>query len=142
MGYLYGKGGLLCDICGATGATKRRCPQGWCQPIATCGSESCEKGLAKHVKEVCQKACKEHAAEARERDQRELEMLRSGRFVRFAAATKGRTIHVLFRDQERRAIGFYMAESVYRAFPLSEPVTPDDFRRHGELTEAPAEFFG
>lgn len=141
MGYLYSNNRLVCDICGTPGARKRACPHKWCQPIACCGSDECKRKLAKHRRDVCKTKCKTEGEAYDKRKQREREMLDSGLFVRCSAMScKNGKVHVLFRDRDRKTTGFYMHEDTYRAFPLTLPVTPDDFASKGDVEDAPAEF--
>jgi hypothetical protein len=51
-------------------------------------------------------------------------------------------VHVLFRDRRDEYAGYWMTTETYHAIGLLTPATPDDFRRHGPLVEAPAEFEG
>lgn len=63
MGYSYTQSGALCcDICGAPGAVKIRCPHGWCQPIASCSV--CKPRARKIEHKTCEHAS--HYMRARE----------------------------------------------------------------------------
>jgi hypothetical protein len=66
-------------------------------------------------------------------------MINLGIPVRCSALTVGDKVHVLFRTK-MGTIGFYMDPATYDSFPLGKHVTPDDFRKHGELIPAPPEF--
>lgn len=146
MGYCYTKSGLLCcDICGRSGGVrKRKCPFGYCQPIAAC--PSCKKERAKiftkeHHRE---RGCEKRSLELKAKLKKEAELLESGQAVRCSAmgVREGSEykVHVLFRKKDKTCIGFYMSKETYDALPLSKPFTPDDYRQHGELIPAPPEF--
>lgn len=73
---------------------------------------------------------------------RAVELRTQGLPVRIAALGIDDKVHVLFSFDERKenCVGYYMSEQVYAAFPLLTATTPDDYRKHGELVEAPDSF--
>ncbi len=145
MGYSYEckSGRLCCDSCGQAGATKCRCPFGWCPPPALC-THCREKHATELTREAHQaRGCQLHAAEAALRDLRQKTLLAEGKPVRCAALRyKDGRIHVLFAldPQHHTKVGRFMARETYHAIDLLEPATPDDYARHGVITEAPAAF--
>lgn len=101
MGYCYQGNRLCCDICGAAGARKNKCPVGWCQPIACCPSPKCKAGLAKHRKDVCASSCKVRSAQFKAERQIESDMLAAGKAVRCSALGGANgMVHVLFRKAD------------------------------------------
>jgi len=148
MGFCYTDTGLLCcDICGRHGGVRKiRCPFGWCGPCAAC--PDCRKdpdkkkyfSAAHHRESGCER---EHARFAASEKLR-YDLINAGRAVRCSALSvkvgKRDKVHVLFAKKDGSCIGFYMSAETYHAFPLAEPKTPEDYRRHGKLTKAPAEF--
>jgi hypothetical protein len=48
-------------------------------------------------------------------------------------------VHVLF-STKGNTIGYYMAPATYDAIPLLAIATPDDYRKIGDLEDAPADF--
>jgi hypothetical protein len=143
MGYCYDHHGrLCCDICGeAGGARKYACPFGYCQATAACKKCRAEKashfGTAAHREYGCERAHKRFAAQ----NARRAALLEAGHPVRCSALVAGTNgVHVLFDYQDRRTVGYYMSHATYDAIPLLEPATPDDYRAHGELRDAPSAF--
>jgi hypothetical protein len=142
MGFCYdNRGRLVCDICGAAPAKKYRCPFGYCQATAAC--EKCRKeraelfGKPHHREHGCEANHNRYVAQERKKK----ELLERGEAVRCSALGNGDDrVHVLFRLRGEGTIGFYMATATYHAIPMLEPATPNDYRQHGELTPAPADF--
>lgn len=139
MGYCYASSGaLLCDGCGEDqGVAKRACTYGWCQPPALC--EHCHT-----TKPADHARCKEPAARFRSNEQRRLQLLDQGHYVRTSAlgvgSGKDYRVHVIFTNKARQSIGYYMAKETYSSLPLAEPALPDDYKKFGELEWAPATF--
>ena len=51
-------------------------------------------------------------------------------------------VHVLFRYvDESRCAGYYMTKETYSSISLGVDATPDDYRVHGTLEEAPKDFY-
>ena len=78
-----------------------------------------------------------------EQDARARAMIDAGIPLRSAALSHGDDcVHVLFRtDHENdKCVGYYMSRDAYRAIPLMEIATPDDFRKFGYLVKAPGHF--
>jgi hypothetical protein len=100
MGYLYSNnGGLLCDICGASGARKYRCPFGYCQPIAACPAcrknHAAEFGRAAHRAHGCEKEHLRFAAEEAAR----ATAIAAGEFVLCSALNaENGMVHAIFRN--------------------------------------------
>jgi len=136
MGYSYDveTGQLCCDICGKSGAIKRRCPVGWCPPLAACPEcwakpEIREKEKAAHVD------CRKQSAEYQERAKEERRRIDAGEYLRCSAiALNGSTTKVTFRGKDGEKV-FVMSRETYHAFPLLTLASPDDFRKHGEVIE-------
>lgn len=140
MGYCYtAGGGLVCDGCGATGGVRKRaCPYNWCAPPALC--EACnEKDTRDHS------GCKIRHAQKLERDAQHQRLLDQGAYLRVSALGVGQgedyKVQVIFRNSTGHCQGFYMSKDTYAALPLLAAATPDDFRPHGALTEAPVSFY-
>ena len=143
MGYYYTQSGqLVCDICGAVGARKYRCPWGYCPATAAC--PQCRKehadwfGRPWHREHGCEKGHNEYAAEREEKRQ----LLANGAAVRCSALGNSTgPVHVLFRRGNGTCEGWYMSTETYHAIPLvGTNTTPDDYRKHGPLTPAPDDF--
>lgn len=142
MGFCYTRSGrLCCDYCGAAGAKKYRCPYGYCPPVAAC--EACREtktaqfSAAFHRELGCKAAHEKFQADLSDRSA----MLAAGKSLRCAAAgDNAGNVHVLFRKQDDSTVGWLMTSETYAAIPLLTNATPDDYRRHGELTEAPSTF--
>jgi len=62
--------------------------------------------------------------------------------VRCSALGGREAVHVLFAFGDGRTVGFSMSGATYDAIHWQTPATPDDYRKHGELTEAAATFAG
>ncbi len=99
MGYCYLNGSLCCDLCNKPGATKQRCPFGWCQPLAACSD--CKRNrpevfqAAKHRELGCEAQHKRFAAERKA----EAEALERGEFVLIAGLSYDRnTVHAIFKS--------------------------------------------
>ena len=146
MGYCYTNDGqLCCDICGAAGARKYRCPFGYCPAIAAC--PKCRKdraelfGRAAHRKAGCEAGHNQFQAELDERKA----LLLAGLPVRCSALGGcdphgNDRVHVLFKRQDGSCEGWYMPRETYHALPLGNNTTPDDYRKHGHLEAAPDDF--
>jgi len=69
------------------------------------------------------------------------QILADGKALRCSALTAGPDrVHVLFRLADGSLVGRYMSHAAYDAIPLLENATPEDYAKHGELTEAPPAF--
>ena len=142
MGYSYSRGLLCCDICGKTGGVKKyRCPFGYCQAVAAC--PTCRKnhtktfGKAFHREMGCERRHQEFRQHEQERD----DMIAAGGAVRCSALSgPDEMVHVLFRTKTG-TVGYYMSHHTYDAIDLFTNSTPDDYRKHGPIREAPAEYF-
>lgn len=141
MGFCYdSRGRLCCDKCGKAPARKKACPAGWCQATALCPECKAAPGFGELWKSW-HTSCPARSAEFAAKQAHERELLEGGAFVRCSALTAGAYgVHVLFRNNAGKVRGFYMAAAVYDALPLGEAHTPDDYRKHGELTPAPDDF--
>lgn len=129
---------LCCDVCGAVGARKYRCPFGYCQAVAGC--PTCRKtrpdvfSKEAHVKQRCDV---NHAAFVAH-EQKERDMKEAGLFVRSAALNQeGGLVKVWFQSKGNVEKAFLMTPETYDAFPLFDLVTPEDYAKHGTLTETP-----
>lgn len=144
MGFIYEGRKLVCDVCNAAGARKRKCPFGYCPSLAVCktcwSGERFAKGAwkASHKKYGCD--AKHAACVAKEAKERA--MLAEGKLLRCSALGKNDgTVHVLFKDKDGKTTGFLMASATYDAFPLGTPTTPDDYAAVGPLTTAPGSYY-
>ncbi len=144
MGFCYTNDGrLCCDICGAAGAKKYRCPFGYCQATAACPRCRRERdelfGRAAHREHGCERLHNEYQAQQDEREA----MLGDGKALRCSALgdDSGR-VHVLFRRHDGQCEGWYMSSETYRSIPLGDNATPDDYRQHGVLSPAADSFSG
>lgn len=146
MGYSFDqRGRLACDVCGqAEGKTrKRKCPHGYCPAVAACpGCFKTIKADGRWTK--AHATCAASAAEYDAREAKQAAVLNAGGFVRRSAmgfsGDTGELVRVIFSNKDRQEVGFNMAPETYRAFPLLEVLTPDDFRARGPIYEAPATF--
>ncbi len=141
MGYSFDmRGRLACDICGQCGDSRKiKCPSGWCQAVAQC--KACRDSGALLTKHPDYHAnCARSSAESKARREREVAILEAGGALRCSAfrMADDRT-RVIFRSKTGE-FGFDMASATYNAIPLLVPATPDDYRKHGELFSAPANF--
>ena len=147
MGYSYqrnanGRMILCCDICGAINARKYACPFGYCQAVAAC--QTCRKdpknahcfGKAGHRKHGCEVS---HNKFMQQKAEEESIIAQGGALRKSALATEGDTVHVLFLTKTGY-VGYYMNSITYHSIPLMTPATPDDYRKHGELLDAPSDF--
>lgn len=149
MGYSYSKNAsgrrvLDCDICNEPGARKYPCPFGYCQAIAAC--PKCRKERAELFGRKSHRAggCEQRHNEYHAKLAHEAALIMTGQPVRCAALNVGGLgVHVLFAmdTQHINCIGYYMPSQTYAAIGLGETATPDDYRKHGELTPAPANFY-
>ncbi len=102
MGYIYSQhGGMLCDLCGGPGATKQRCPFGYCQPIAACKdcrkAHASEFGRAAHRAHGCEREHLRFVAEQAER----AAALASGDFVLVSALSADNgMVHAIFAGKD------------------------------------------
>ena len=141
MGYSYSNNGkLCCDICSKAGARKYRCPFGHCPAIAAC--PACRRAKSElftrayHAENGCKTGHEKHLAWLAEREH----IITEGQAVRCSAMrTDERTIHVLFQARDRTE-GWYMSKETYDVLPLLDNFTADDYREHGQLTPAPADY--
>lgn len=143
MGYCYQGNRLVCDCCsGADGTVrKRRCPSGWCPPPAVCST--CWTDPVKRAEfDVYHLAnhCADKHAEFAAHEQRRVDLIAAGVPVRCSARSEGRDrVHVLFAAKDG-PIGYYMAHATYDAIPLLDIATPDDYRKIGDLEDAPGDY--
>jgi hypothetical protein len=141
MGAVYYKGKLACDRCGRVGGTKRqKCPHNYCPSVALC--PGC-KGENPHINsEENHAVCKMLHAKMVATHQKEEELRNAGKCVRQSAMMKeGKGVQVIFVGN-KQCLGFYMAAETYRAIPLENPATPEDYEKFGKLEPAPINFFG
>lgn len=145
MGYCFDKEGrLCCAFCGAAGAKKYPCPFGWCPPAAACSE--CREKYSQQFQEEWhrQYGCEENHIRFEVEQREEKRLLDEGHSIRRAACIHyidaEQFVHVLFSFANGTTVGYYMAPDVYHAISLSTPATPDMFREHGVLYEAPARF--
>ena len=146
MGYCYDhEGKLCCDFCGKSGGVRRKkCPHGWCQPVAIC--PVCRKDKEKMAKESAAHGdCERLSNEAKARDAKVQALLDQDRFIRASAlGVHGpdgtELVHVIFRNKDNIVRGFYMESKVYAGIPLSAPATIEDYQSLGNLLPAPTEF--
>lgn len=138
MGYLYRGNELVCMTCGCAGARKVKCPYNYCPPIAICSE--CRKVHKKELKQAhIDNKCKENHEAFVEKQNLEKKLIEQGIPVRCAAMGVDGKVMVLFK-LKTGTVGFYMAHATYDAIPLDAVATPDDYRKIGELTEAPSNF--
>ena len=141
MGYSYTMSGrLCCDVCGAAGARKIRCPSGYCQSIAQC--PTCRKDPAKQARIAkSHEHCAEYHARFVAEEAEKARKLAAGLYVLASALTYREThVHVLFRNQAGAYVGYYMPAELYgNRLPNAYP-TPDDFAALGPITPAPSDF--
>ena len=135
------KGLLICERCDRSGSVRKyKCPFGWCRPTAYCPScaiISKVRTRAAHRAAGCEVAEKNYARIAAKREK----IMQSGKSVRCSALSTGNgRVHVLFDDWSGVTTGLYMSDETYRAIPLGQPSTPEDYRAVGLVEEAPVEF--
>ena len=144
MGYCYNSasGRLACDACDTDeGVKKRRCPFGYCPAdalCAACWTKNQDKlNKAAHRANGCERRHREYLA----KQAHEAALLMTGHEIRWSALGDGNgSVHVLFRCGNGTTRGYYMAEATYDAIPLLVTATPDDYRKHGPLEDAPPDF--
>jgi len=139
MGYCYQGRKLCCDACGKAGARKKKCPSGWCQPMAVCPECSKSRKVelkAYHVKNEC--AAK--SAEFHARLAHEAALLAEGKALKCSAMNVGEKVHVIFKLGNGSHEGRYMSAAVYDAVPYNVPATPEEYAKHGEVLPAPSEY--
>lgn len=141
MGHSYDRQGrLCCDCCAAAPAESVPCPFHACPPAILC--PACKEKhrdkltAAYHRAAGCERFHAEYVARQNERRA----LLASGRAVRCAALGTREGVHVLFESLSG-AVGFFMAEETYRAIPLLQNATVEEFQALGELRPAPAAFY-
>ena len=147
MGYSYertstGHKALCCDICGKAGGVRKiKCPFGYCQAVATCSD--CKKTKAEelrqhHITNRCEELHNKFQAE----EKRKADLIASGKPVRCSALqfNDPSMVHVLFQMKDG-TIGYKMSRETYHAIELGVPATPDDYRKHGKLEDAPSDFY-
>lgn len=141
MGYSFDScGRLSCDNCGAAEGTtrKRRCPSGYCPSWAlcpTCWKTVRQAGTWKDGHKHCAAAHARYVSH----DANRRELLTRGLYLRNSAMLHrdGHLTRVLFANAQGHTVGFDMAPATYQAIPMLTHATPDDYRAHGILTEAP-----
>jgi hypothetical protein len=144
MGYCYQGGLLCCDVCGNTGGVrKKRCPHGWCQPVAvcpTCNQKPEFKAKWKTAHVACKTSSEKYAAE----QAREQELLNQGKAVLCSAlSTDDNRVHALFRFKDGTTVGRFMSHEAYAAIDHNNgPVTIESYEASFPLEEAPANFHG
>lgn len=141
MGYCYDLSHrLCCDRCGkAGGVRKRKCPHSYCPPPALC--DDCYHAVKDELKAHHERHCKPAAAAYKVREDRRKALEAEGVPVRCSAMSHAKYgVHVIFRSGKGE-VGYYMNRETYDAIPLLEVATPDDYRKHGRLRKAPADFY-
>ena len=144
MGFCYQGRLLVCDICGAVGGVRKiKCPAGYCQSVAQCPECRRTKRLKREHPDYHKDCAARHAEFGAKMAKREA-LIEAGVSVRCSALSVSDTkVHVLFQtNKEGATIGYYMTPEVYASIPLLESVSPEDYRAFGELTEAPANYYG
>jgi len=126
MGYVYQGRKLCCDICGAAGATKVRCPFGYCPACAACANCKKTRKVDVFSREV-HSECEVRAAEFRAEREHEAAVLASGKWVRKGALSIPGAVKVWFVNGAGETLAVAMPSATYRAFPLGATVTLDDY---------------
>lgn len=142
MGYVYQGRKLCCDMCGKAGARKMHCPFNWCSSTAVCAD--CRKSRKHDLSRDYhrERGCERSAERQVERYRATQALLDAGAFLRCSAMnTDGNRVHVIFRNGTGQEQGWYMPSEAYAAIALGADATPDDYRAHGALTEAPTHFY-
>ena|SRR3990167_1102871 len=139
-----------CDACGACpschgGAALRRfaCPFRWCGPEHLCPACALKYRDALRVEGHRKAGCERNAVRLAADRAKTAALLAGGFAVRRSAlAMEGGKVHVLFEVAGGRTVGYTMSGATYDTMPLATPATPEDYRAHGELTEAGPTFAG
>jgi hypothetical protein len=143
MGFCYEGKKLVCDICSAVGGVRKiKCPSGYCQAVAQCPECRKTKRLKREHPDYHQYCAARSAAYKAEQEYRAA-VIESGQPVRCSALSVGENkVHVLFQTKGGGTLGYYMTSETYNALPMLRTYTPSDYRKFGELTEAPANYYG
>lgn len=134
MGHRYDAvGRLVCDSCseGKPGTKYRKCPFGYCY-----GPDLCPECYRKHrawFKKSNHKKCEQRAAEIKANDEKRRRLIREGAAVRCSAVQEDSGKVRVWFSCIRGDLQALMAPEVYRAVPLLEVATLDDYRRHGAV---------
>lgn len=136
MGYSYVGRKLCCDCCGTKGARKHKCPCGYCPATSLC--VACNKAVKADGRwKKHHENCAAGHAVFQARIDKEKILLSCGAYVRCSALNAGDKVHVLFENKDGQTVGKYVSHETYDAIPLLEPVTPEDYAKIGEVTDAP-----
>lgn len=159
MGYLYQGRQLCCDHCGKVGGVRKvKCPFGYCPASALC--PSCRKSpevKKKNDKEAHRAmGCEAGHLRWEARLAREKSLKEQGIHVRCAARNYtcnhfsqggdfgvAEVVQVIFRNSSEE-IGVFMLTEQYRALPLGDVLTVQDFLDKAGVEAfpvAPADFF-
>ncbi len=136
MGYSYCEGKLCCDVCGDYGQVRKyKCPFGYCPAIALC--PKCKREHPEYTSKEGHRAhdCEKHSQEYHRQEEDKAAIINAGGVVRCAALGHGQSVKVIFQGQHDEQ-AYLMSQATYDAIPLMVNATPDDYRKHGEVTPA------
>ncbi len=76
-----------------------------------------------------------------DREKAKQAMLDEGKFLRCSASTEndGR-VRVTFQNKDGKEKEYIMSKETYRAIPIMDNATPEDFNRHGTIESVPGNF--
>lgn len=142
MGYVYenGTGRLCCDICGDAPASLKRCPYGYCKPLAVC--KGCWVDDFKAGWKKAHDNCKALMAASVSKCEEYDKLIEDGWRVRVSAKQMeddAQYVHVIFRHTDGD-VGAYMRKTTYDEVPINKHATWEDYERHGLVVPAPNTF--
>ena len=146
MGFCYSGRRLCCDLCGAAGARKVRCPFGWCPSTAACPACRNTHGKTK----LGRTAHRAYGCEANHNlymaaEAKRLALLAAGHWLRAVALAMAHpgTCKVWFRNLAGEEMAVRMPTEIYLAFPVGEAVTLERFETlAGTLPREPVNVVG
>ena len=133
MGYVYQGRKLCCDLCGTSGATKVRCPYGYCPACAAC--PDCKRTRKVDVfSREAHADCAVAMIAVRAESERVTAALAEGHWVRKAAVNHEGAVKVWFDNGAGERLAVRMPSAVYAAMPCGSLATLADYERIGGQT--------
>lgn len=136
INYRTGKEVYACEFgksgCNSYPCKAHKCPYNYCQRYYSCNN--CWQQVKSEWKQAHAK-CEPAHREFVERQQKQAELIESGKYLRCAALGHGGYVKVIFRGKDDE-IAYLMAPETYHAYPYLEPTTPEDYAKVGTILRA------
>lgn len=134
--YISGREVYACEMskpgCRVTGCKAHRCPFGWCQRYYICPNCWALPEIKQAFSKTSHESCRVNSEKQAIKDAQKETMLNNGAWLRVAAMSTDKIVnrvHVIFRNGKNEERGFIMKPETYRAHPIGENITLDDYMK-------------